>query len=423
MKRPFLFLLHLLVMSLTLANLQVLADEVRPMQPDGRLLLEVSSGQFVISGSENNELRVSVPPEGRSLMPEITGSEEAWTLRFGAMDSEDPIAIHLPQAAELEVRGGHAGLVVRDMNGPRLQLQTVSGPVHIEDSRPRRLVVDSVDGPLRLDSLGRAESRLSSLDGAILARGASERVWLRTLSGQVGLNLRNLLDLDVESLSGSLSAYLQPLEDAVLRARTHSGPMRIELPEGTGLNLHAESHQGSISSEFGGDVVPGQGSNRRLAHRSGSGSVRAELRSVESTIEVAKRPPTARVLVFRERPHFSPGGALRQRRHAFRPPSMESKIEFGIDGQRRVSLQPGQYAEFDLPLDSRQIFARHTNIRSPVELEVVSLEPALYCFSISRSRDWTGTYDQPRVQVEFQLANVPCPEPEELAEFERVEAD
>lgn len=399
------------------------ASGVWPMAADGRLLLEVSNGLFVITGNDGTELRVATAANGQAVSSDISGTEQAWTLRFDSVDTGEPITIELPATAELEIQGDQAGLVVFDMNGPRLQMQSGSGAVRVERSRPGRLVVESVDGPMQLRSLGRRESRLSSLDGAIEASGESERLWLRTLSGQVDLNLQALLDLDAETLSGNLTAHLSPLEDAVLRARTHSGTLHIALPPDSGLDLRAESHTGLISSEFGGAAGPGQGSNKRLVHRSGNGQIRAELRSVDGPIEVTRLRSTARVLVFREHQHRSPSRVFGQRRTRQDTAMWSGVVDFGVDGEHRVSLQAGQYAELDIALDARHVHARHAELPDPVELEVIGLEPVLYCLGIAPYRRWVGSYDTPQVLVGFELSHRPCPESAELTEYERIDAD
>ncbi len=420
------FLLAVLASSALLAMAvpgSVSAAELRPMAADGRLLLEVTDGLFLISGTDGDKLRVSGPDDDLVAPAEISGTAEAWTLRFEGTASDDPIFIQLPRSAELEIQGDQARLVVVNMAGPRLQIQTGSGAVHIDQSQPQRLVIDSMSGPMRLKSLGRRETRLSSLDGAIDASGQSERLRVRTLSGSLYLAVSDLLDLDAETLSGQLDARLNPLDDAVLRARTHSGATRLSLPADSGLDLRAESHSGQISSDFGGEPAPGQGSNKRLTHRSGGGAIRAELRSVDGPITVSQYLPTARVLVFREPQTRSPSRAFGRLRDRSTVPIYAGRVDFGVDGQRRASLRPGQYAEFDLPLDAGQVFARHSGVRDPVELEVVSLEPILYCFQIGAFGRWAGSPEAPSSLVGFEMSHVPCPEPADLVRFDRVQVD
>lgn len=386
----------------------------RPMNTDGRVLIEASNGAFRITGNDDAQLHILVSEDlGDSV--QIEGDEAYWKLRFPAtrQASAGSVEISLPATAEVEARVDAASLTVLGLHGPRLALQSVSGPIRVNSSQPRRLSVETVDGPLTLNSLGAIESRIRSMGGAIDAVGTSERARLRTVSGPVKLDLEAFSELELESLSGTLDARLAPREEAMIRALTHSGAQRLDLPATSGLDLRAESHLGQIRSDFGGEASAGPSSNRRLVHRNGNGRVQAELRSIDGPIEIRASQPMARVLVFRD-----PSAG----RSRLRKTRINHDIEVGADGTVRASLSPGQFALFDLPLDSRQFFARHSRMDLKVEMEMIDLSPDLYCFRISRVERWPGTQDLYPYQIGFEMARAPCPAADELAEFEQVDS-
>ncbi|NDY95094.1 DUF4097 family beta strand repeat-containing protein [Wenzhouxiangella limi] len=391
----------------------------RSMHPDGRLSLTAPNGEFVIAGHDQDHLIVG-PTDGLLAEPAISGDASHWSVEFGspAQRGSGAVEIGLPRHAELEVDLGDGLLTISGLQGPLVRVQTGSGSVSIHGSRPARLFVESIDAALDLAGLARNETRLSSIDGRIRVRGQGQRLTVQTVSGPVRLDLSALSDLDLESLSGETRVRVQPSEGAVLRARSHSGPLVFQLPAQTPLEVRAEAHRGSIESAFGGAVETGHSGNRQLFHGRGPGRVLVELRSVEGSISIQEYKPPARVLVYRE--PLSDGSL---RAMAWGQPNMpvrDAPIEVGIDGQTLMALQPGQYGLLDLPLDSAGIFARQEGLKA-VELEVVDLEPLLYCFRLQQLEQiHGGGRVAPVLRLGFEFEQVECPDADRLSAYDPV---
>ena len=414
--------LHTVLMALAiLAPLALLAEEARDMQPSGRLSLQAQSGDFVLVGHDEDRLLI-IGPEGQLLQPEVSGDASHWSIRFSASAPDGaeagelvPIEIRLPHSAELEARLGQGSLSASGLHGPLVQMQVIGGSVSIRDSKPERLFVETVDASQNLDGLAREETRLQSVDGEIRARGEGKRLSLQTVSGQVRLDIGELVDLELQSLSGDTRARVRPAERAVLRARSNSAPLAFELPADTSLDVRAESHRGAINSAFGGSVEVDQAGNRRLAHGGGPGTVRLEARSVDGPIQVGKLAAHAQILVFDAGMSEWTVPAGRARR------GWLAGIAIEIDEVERVALGPGQFSLLDLPLETRQVAARQDGF-DPIRLDVVELEPMLYCFRLSRfhrvrADDWATDFNWG-----FEFKQVNCPDANFLAEFEQVEA-
>ncbi|MGY6630899.1 MAG: DUF4097 family beta strand repeat-containing protein [Wenzhouxiangella sp.] len=419
-------LLAALLALLLLVPLTGLADEAREMRPDGRLSLEAQAGDFVLVGHDQYRLLI-IGPDGRAFNPGIRGDASHWSVEFASPESGDaevehpaPIEIRMPRSAELEARVGQGALSVSGLHGPLVQIQVIGGLVRIGDSRPQRLFVETVDASQTLDSLAGEETRLRSVGGDIRARGEGRRLALQTVSGQVRLDIDELVDLELQSLSGDTEVRVRPSERAVLRAHSHSAPLAFQLPEETALDLRAESHSGAIDSAFGGTVEIGQNGNRQLVHGGGPGRVRLDLRTVEGPIEVDTLAPVARLLVFRERmPDWSPSTAIHRGRQAL--PPRHAEIAVGIDQQERARLKPGQFTLIDLPVDSRQLFARQSGFET-IELEVVELEPVLYCFRLRQVQQVQGSREFPALRLGFEFGHVDCPDAGTLSAYEEVKA-
>lgn len=401
----------------------LLADEARDMQPDGRLSLQAQADDFVLVGHDEDRLLI-ISPEGQAVQPAIGGDISHWSLRFDALQAGDGeprlIEIRLPHSAELEFRLGQGSLLAKGLHGPLIQLQVIGGSVTIQDSNPDRLFVETVEASQSLASLAREETRLQSVGGDIRARGQGKRLALQTVSGQVRLDIDQLLDLDLQSLSGDTQVRVRPAERAVLRARSNSAPLAFELPADLPLDLRAESHSGTINSDFGGRVEVDQNGNRRLNHGAGPGAVRLDLRSIEGSISVGKRVPQAELLVFHDDPSRNNrrSSILRSDRAGARRVRVRGGIAVGIDQLERISLRPGQFSVLELPRDSQSIFARGGHLE-PLVLAVEEIQPIRYCFRLSTFQRFREVAEFTRG---FKFEQVNCPDPEFLADFEQVGA-
>ncbi len=412
------------LMALTMmAPLTLLADQARDMDPAGRLSMEAQAGDFVLIGHDQDRLLIS-SAGGHAEQPAIGGDASHWSIRFDAQQAGIgeageplPIEIRVPHGAEVEARLGQGSLSASGLHGPLVQLQVVGGSVSIRDSNPASLVVETVDAGQTLDSLAREETRLQSVGGEIRARGAGQRLAVQTVSGPVRLDIDELVDLELQSLSGDTRVLVRPAERAVLRARSNSAPLAFELPADTPLELNAESHRGEIESAFGGSIEVDQNGNRRLVYGGGPGAVRLETRSVDGPIEVSKMKRQARMVVFRD----AESPREKTARISYGVEEVFGEIVVGIDAVQHVALGPGQFSVLELPLDSRQVFAQSSGLR-PVVLEVEELDAGTYCFRLEEFRRFGDDGRMGTVNRGFRFTWVDCPDAGFLAEFEQVEA-
>ena len=402
-----------------MAPLTLLADQARDMDPDGRLSMEAQAGDFVLIGHDQDRLLIS-SAGGHTGQPAIGGDAGHWSIRFDAQQAgtgeagePHPVEIRIPHGAEVEARLGQGSLSASGLHGALVQLQVVGGSVSIRDSKPASLFVETVDAGQSLGSLAREETRLQSVGGEIRARGEGQRLAVQTVSGPVRLDIDELVDLELQSLSGDTRVRVRPAERAVLRARSNSAPLAFELPADTPLNVRAESHSGAIESAFGGSVEVDRNGNRRLAYGGGPDTVRLEMRSVDGPIRVDKLAAQAQILVFDAGYTEWTVPAGRPRR------GWPAGIAIEIDEVERIALRPGQFSLLDLPLEARQITARQDGF-DPIRLDVVELEPMLYCFRLNRfhrvrADDWETHFSRG-----FEFDQVDCPDADFLAEFEEV---
>lgn len=386
-----------------------------PMHLDGRLILEAGSTKLRIQGHDQAMLIID-GPAGQSL-PSPQGNENEWQLDMAAVTEPDGSAellLMVPFTASLEISADSAKLYIEGLRGERIRAFNVAGPTEVRASRPEILDIESVQGSQIIHASGRESSRLKSISGSITAIGLGGRARLSTLTGDMTIQSTDLEELEVETVSGNISANLHPSDRAIVRLTSHDGPLQIVLPSSTPLDARLQSHLGELSSDF--EKVELAAGSWRIVQA--PGSVTLQARSFSAPISLRASPvrlqPTVPVLVYRLRP-----GPV-------------EVAEFGHEQQVDVRLRAGEYALVSLPASTDLIYVRGDRPgRRPehgrYELGVERWGEGVNCFEVDPSYQdshmaW-ATDDVGRALLiarHFTLEHGPCPSPEALEELEQV---
>jgi DUF4097 and DUF4098 domain-containing protein YvlB len=257
-------------------------DEMRDMQPDGRLSFSATSGEFEIIGSRDEQLHIlgALGPEVKEMR--ITGDAGHWKIELEAYREDrrrqrsenSRLTIFVPHGTEIDTRTISANVSLEGLEGRAVGVRSVSGNVDLTAVTPRRLSVETVSGAQHLDGGGRTESRLQSVSGNISASGLDGRIRAQTVSGNIAIDAERLEDMDAQTVSGRINIAAAPQSGTRISLMTHSGAIRLGLPGDTAVDVRAESFSGRINSQFGGEPQRGMDPGQRLAHRTGDGNVR-----------------------------------------------------------------------------------------------------------------------------------------------------
>jgi DUF4097 and DUF4098 domain-containing protein YvlB len=274
-------------------------DETRPAEPNARITFNAVTGHFDIIGTSDDQLTITGTLGEDVEEMTIEGTAGDWrialkadkdTSRWSRSRSSSRLTIGVPRGAELNLRTVSGDLSLLDLDGDWIELHSVSGRIELDQVQPERLDIETVSGGLSLDRGGRLETRLKSVSGHIDADQLHGRVRASSVSGNLTLIVRDASEVDLDSVSGRIQASIEPLDQARINANTHSGGVRIRLPESAPVHLRATTFSGRIESDFGGQVQRGRGPGERLEHRTGSGQVRVEARSFSAGIQISHLP-------------------------------------------------------------------------------------------------------------------------------------
>lgn len=272
-------------------------SESRDARPDGRISLHALTGHYRITGSDEARLEIDgiLGEDVEELV--ISGEPDDWTIEIRPLErrgwfrsagrSSSNLEIRVPRGAELDVNTVSAGLDIADLTGSWVKVQSISGAVALENVRPERLEVETVSGSLSADAGGQ-ETMLKTVSGNVEVAGLSGRLQLKSVSGNLNVRVSAAEDVQLETVSGSAHAWIDPLESSRLQFSSHSGDLRIVLPADVPMDLRASTFSGRISNAFGGDVQSGRGPGERMNFRTGAGTVRIKAQSFSGGVTVEK---------------------------------------------------------------------------------------------------------------------------------------
>ena len=253
------------------------------------------SGDIVVTSWDRAEARVRAYAERGRVRSGISSSSlslEVESIRGRVGDSRFEITVPVGVRVIAHSRSGDVS--VKGTKGA-VEAKSTSGDVEVSNATDR-VVIESLSGDVRAADLT-GDIRAESTSGTIEIRGATGEIRAETTSGDVAL-------LGVTSRSVTASTVSGEVEyDGTIDANgryefhSHSGDVRLEIPESSGAQFQVETFSGSLDTEFPLTLQPGQRSSsrpRRYEFKLGDGSARVVAESFSGDIVLVRRSRTNR---------------------------------------------------------------------------------------------------------------------------------
>lgn len=260
----------------------------------GGVDLGLVSGDIVVTGWARNEVKILATIEIGYFESSFSPSRVSITARSRRNRmGESRIEVSVPigtqvrassVSGDVRVRGTAGETLVNSVSGEIevrdasdvVEMHTVSGDVTAEKLRGR-IRANTVSGDLRLDDVA-GDLRGKSVSGSLTIRGA--------LDG-----------LEFESMSGDFEFRGDFRGAGTFSANTHSGDMRLTLPENLSANLELRTFSGDMRTEFPLTLQPGESFGRRSREmqttiNGGGARVRLGTFSGDITIQKGAARPT-----------------------------------------------------------------------------------------------------------------------------------
>lgn len=257
--------------------------------------VEISSvqGRVTVSAWDQQEVKVTGTIENDETKFEFSGDQSHVVIKVrpksGKNHGHDEVIldIKVPAGAAIDVNTVSANIDVRGVRGVQ-QLEAVSGDVtttaYDEEIDVRTIsgdaVVNGTGGNGRVDA--------QSVSGDVKVRGVNGELQARSVSGKLELDLGTIARLQLETVSGDVTADLTLADGARFEAESVSGAVEVRFGKPVNGDFDIESFSGDIDNCFGpkGSRKNKYAPGTELRFTQGSGNARVSLETLSGDITV-----------------------------------------------------------------------------------------------------------------------------------------
>lgn len=290
-KTALMMLVALAVAGVALADRTV--DETRPLAADGRVEVELISGDIKVIGWSGDGVAITGRLDDGVEELEISGGASRLSIsveleRRTRNNGNAYLTIKVPTTASLTIETVSANISVEDVLG-ELELESVSGRVEVS-GESRSLEAASVSGNVIVTSTA-GSSELESVSGNVIVRHATGRLDAAVVSGDIEIEGGELDAFEGESVSGSIFCAAVPTGRGRFDMETMSGRVEMVVPQDINADFHIETYSGSIKNDIGPSAIrtdkysPG----KELRFTAGSGGARVSIESFSGSVQLRVR--------------------------------------------------------------------------------------------------------------------------------------
>ncbi len=273
-------------------------SEVRPLNPEGEVVIDNTKGAIVVRVADQPEVRINgilgdgverlaIEGDRRHLsIRVINPRSQSWFGNWGdAQTSDTRLEITVPAHASIAVQGVSAVTDIKGVAGRRLSVNSVSGKVQVE-ANPGEARVESVSGDLHMH-LDTSKTHVETVSGDVDLQGhLNGEVSVETVSGHIVLRAEKPSDVDVSAVSGDADLRTGLAQGGQLKAESTSGDLSLVLPSTSSAQLQLNSFSGTIRSDSGNVETPDRGSGASLKTKIGRGDASITLQSFSGDVRV-----------------------------------------------------------------------------------------------------------------------------------------
>lgn len=269
-------------------------DQVRPLDPRGRVEIDNLKGRVEVRAWDRQEVRVtgSLGDGVEKLVIDGDRDELRIEVKYpNRSRNTEPtmLVVQVPLQAELEIETVSADIDVHGVAPRELSLQSVSGDI-VANGAPRRASVESVSGDVNL-TFNSSEIEASTVSGDLVVAGRlTGEASVETVSGDLRFDSRGerLRKFSAGSVSGNIAARLALAEAGEIRMESVSGDLGLDLPKALSAEVIGESFSGDLSAP-GAKIQRedfGPGSSFHQRYGDGKGEIRLETFSGDARLRL-----------------------------------------------------------------------------------------------------------------------------------------
>jgi len=282
----------------------------------GSLDLTSLAGDVVVLGGAGDEIRIDAVKrvrakggdENRALLEgldirvnEAAGRVEISTVfpRRHKVHAEIDFRIQVPFHAEVAVHTVSGDIRLEKVQG-ETRVESVSGDLTLTGIE-RLLRAKTVSGDLTVSGSGGDVVTGGTVSGDLIAKGLKANACdLQSVSGDVTVTESLCRRAQLRSISGGIEYAGQLAAGGRYEFNSHSGDVRLSVPDGSGFELVANTFSGQLQSDFRmsgtREGEPGRSSmpHRELRGTVGDGSAYVVVKTFSGAVTVTRSAPAPR---------------------------------------------------------------------------------------------------------------------------------
>lgn len=259
--------------------------------PNGTVDLSQISGSITVTAWNRREAKISANTEYGYLRADLSGgriSLEVRSRRGRIGDSE--FRLQVPVGTRVIARSISGDVTVTGLKA-QAELRSVSGDIEVSDAADQ-VTLESVSGSVKGHQLA-GSTRAQSVSGDIEMVGVTGDIDAGTTSGEMSLRDVKSANVRAETLSGDLD-YRGTIDKAGrYEFKSHSGEVRLTMPEGSGATFSVSTWSGSVESVIPMRLEPssessGRGRTKRMEFTIGGGGARVSVSTFSGDITIER---------------------------------------------------------------------------------------------------------------------------------------
>ncbi len=261
-------------------------DTTVALEKEGTVDLTIISGKIRVLGWDRQDVKITARIDRGYVkmdagMSRVRLSVEGDRGRAG----EAIFEVSVPRGSRVVMNSTSGDLFASGTRG-EVNAESVSGDIDVSDAW-RRLSAESVSGSQHIASVA-GDVRSEAVSGRIEMENIAGDIEAETVSGRVVM-------LDIKSKfvkAGSVSGrvvFAGPIDPAGrYEFESHSGSIRIVMPENTGALLRVETFSGHVESDFPVTLQPNRSTQNRFEFQIGNGRARITAESFSGSINIIR---------------------------------------------------------------------------------------------------------------------------------------
>jgi len=259
-------------------------DTTLTLAANGTVDLQLLGGEIIVTGGSGRQVRIIAESERAELRLEQSANRISLrTERNRVRSGDTEYRVTVPTGTRVVMASTSGELSARGTKG-EVEATTMSGEISISDANGD-VDAEALSGSVEISNVTGSVS-VQAVSGDVTVENVTGTVEVESVSGEIELSRITSKSVRAVTVSGEIDFDGSIAPDGRYELNSHSGDVRVSLPDNVNALVSVSTFSGEIDSDFPLTLEPG---DRRPQHqqfefRIGSGGARIQLESFSGDI-------------------------------------------------------------------------------------------------------------------------------------------